>query len=248
MSDTVFKKVDFSLSSLLSQIESGQIGLPDIQRPFVWKNAKIRDLFDSMYRGYPVGYFLFWENGEPGTQKSIGTDQKQTVPNLLIVDGQQRLTSLYAVLKGIPVIRENYESEKIEIAFNPIDATFEVADAAIRKDPAFIPDISVIWSQATNLFEFAAKFLLNLKASRDVTGDEEDRIKAALMRLYSLTHYPFTALQLTASVDEEQVAEVWHPRTKMRSCQRKAAIITEIQIPLRLHIPRDEFQRRCIVK
>lgn len=209
MSDTVFKKVDFSLNALLSQIESGQIGLPDIQRPFVWKNAKIRNLFDSMYRGYPVGYLLFWENGDPATHKAIGTNQKQSVPSLLIVDGQQRLTSLYAVLKGIPVIRENYEADKIEIAFNPLDGTFEVADAAIRKDPAFIPDISVVWSQTTNLFEFAEQFLKTLKASREVTPAEEDRIKAALMRLYSLTHFPFTALQLTSAVDEEQVAEVF---------------------------------------
>lgn len=209
MSDTVFKKVDFSLSALLSQIESGQIGLPDIQRPFVWKNSKIRNLFDSMYRGYPVGYLLFWENGDPASQKAIGTNLKQSVSSLLIVDGQQRLTSLYAVLKGIPVVRENYQTEKIEIAFNPLDGTFEVADAAIRKDPAFIPDISVIWSQSTNLFEFAAKFLSDLKSAREFTSSEEDRIKAALMRLYSLTHFPFTALQLTSAVNEEQVSEVF---------------------------------------
>src|SRR6185312_5826094 len=112
-------------------------------------------------------------------------------------------------LKGIPVIRENYEAEKIEIAFNPLDGTFDVADAAIRKDPAFIPDISIVWSQSTNLFEFADKFLKALKTSREVTPAEEDKIKAALMRLYSLTHFPFTALQLTSAVDEEQVSEVF---------------------------------------
>jgi len=119
MNTTLFKEVGYSLSKLIDDIETGAIGLPDIQRPFVWKNAKVRDLFDSMYRGYPVGYFLFWENQVGEKTKQIGANDHQKVPQLLIVDGQQRLTSLYAVLKGIPVIRENYETESIEIAFRP---------------------------------------------------------------------------------------------------------------------------------
>src|SRR5665811_1574264 len=64
-----FKQVNFSLSTLVDQIDMGTIGLPDIQRPFVWKTVKVRDLFDSMFRGYPVGYLLFWENAfEPGAK------------------------------------------------------------------------------------------------------------------------------------------------------------------------------------
>lgn len=133
MNTTLFKEVGYSLSKLIDDIEMGEIGLPDIQRPFVWKNAKVRDLFDSMFRGYPVGYLLFWENQVGKNTKQIGVQNHQKIPNLLIVDGQQRLTSLYAVLKGIPVIRENYDSEQIEIAFRPVDGTFEVCDAAIRR-------------------------------------------------------------------------------------------------------------------
>jgi len=106
MSDTVFTKVDYTLGTLMDAIQLGTIGLPDIQRPFVWKNAKVRNLFDSMYRGFPVGYLLFWENAIDGT-KPIGTDGKQKVPQMLIVDGQQRLTSLYAVIKGVSIVREN---------------------------------------------------------------------------------------------------------------------------------------------
>jgi uncharacterized protein with ParB-like and HNH nuclease domain len=121
MSTTLFKEVSYSLSNLMDSIEMGDIGLPDIQRPFVWKNSKVRDLFDSMYRGYPVGYLLFWENQLEVGVKQIGTNAHQKVPGLLIVDGQQRMTSLYAVMKGIPVIRENYDAEKIEIAFRPLD-------------------------------------------------------------------------------------------------------------------------------
>ena len=98
MSETVFTKVDYDLGSLMNFIELGEIGLPDIQRPFVWPNTKVRNLFDSMYRGYPVGYFLFWQNAFGTDTRSIGTDPKQKSQRLLIVDGQQRLTSLYTVI------------------------------------------------------------------------------------------------------------------------------------------------------
>ncbi|MEG3057303.1 MAG: DUF262 domain-containing protein [Methanoculleus sp.] len=112
MSKTVFTQVGYSLDALVRLIELGTIGLPNIQRPFVWNNAKVRDLFDSMYRGYPVGYLLLWRNGLPD-DRPIGTDAKQTPPQLVIVDGQQRLTSLYAVVRGIPVVRKNYDTEQI---------------------------------------------------------------------------------------------------------------------------------------
>jgi len=99
MSETVFEKVDYDLGSLVKYIGLGEIGLPDIQRPFVWKNAKVRDLFDSMYKGYPVGYLLFWKNALIDATRVIGIDNKQKPPRLVIVDGQQRLTSLYAVIR-----------------------------------------------------------------------------------------------------------------------------------------------------
>ncbi|MCU0836003.1 MAG: DUF262 domain-containing protein [Chromatiaceae bacterium] len=158
MSDTVFTKVDYTLGALMDAVAMGTIGLPDIQRPFVWKNAKVRNLFDSMYRGYPVGYLLLWENANVEDSRTIGSDSKQKVPSLLIVDGQQRLTSLFAVVKGVPVVRENYASEQIEIAFSPLTEKFEVADAAIRRDKTFIPNISVQWNPETDLFDREAGY------------------------------------------------------------------------------------------
>src|SRR3990172_5345722 len=107
MSITLFKEVSYTLSKLLHDIEMGEIGLPEIQRPFVWPNSKVRDLFDSMYKGFPVGYLLFWANGAGDGHRQIGMDEKQKVARLLIIDGQQRLTSLYAVIQGIEVVREN---------------------------------------------------------------------------------------------------------------------------------------------
>jgi len=210
MATTVFTEVRHSLLSLIEQISLGEIGLPDIQRPFVWKNTKVRDLFDSMYRGFPVGYLLFWASGATGKVRQIGADSKQKVPRLLIVDGQQRLTSLYAVLKGIPVLRDDFTHEKISIAFRPRDARFEVADAAIRKDPEFIPDISDLWSGELHWSKFERQFIDRLRERGVLTSDEEEeRIRDCIDQLKDLRTYPFTVLELSTSVDEEQVAEVF---------------------------------------
>src|SRR5205085_7517539 len=115
MKATLFKEVSYSLSKLIEDIDMGEIGLPDIQRPFVWTAAKVRDLFDSMYKGFPVGYLLFWANGAGTGHRQIGSDPKQKIARLLIVDGQQRLTSLYSVLKSRPVVTQDYVTQYIQI-------------------------------------------------------------------------------------------------------------------------------------
>ncbi|HET6567597.1 MAG TPA: DUF262 domain-containing protein [Rhodothermales bacterium] len=209
MNTTLFKKVDYTLSKLIHDIDHGEIGLPDIQRPFVWEAAKVRDLFDSMYKGFPVGYLLFWANALASSSRVIGIEGKQAIPHLLIVDGQQRLTSLYAVLKGRPVLDKDYKERRIQIAFRPTDASFEVADAAIRRNPEYIPDISALWAGEVSRNRFVRQFIDRLKASREVDDDEEDYLIETIDRLYDLHNYPFTVLELSASVDEEQVADVF---------------------------------------
>jgi len=209
MSETVFTKVDYDLGSLVKFVSLGEIGLPDIQRPFVWKNSKVRNLFDSMYKGYPVGYLLFWQNGLAADSRSIGTDPKQKAPRLVVVDGQQRLTSLYAVVKGVPVIRENYESELIRVAFNPLEEKFEIADAAIMRDPAYISDISALWNNETDLFEVVDDYLKGLKASREVSDEGVKKVRKAITKLQGLLSFPFTALELASNISEEDVSEVF---------------------------------------
>lgn len=209
MSETVFTKVDYDLGSLVKYIGLGEIGLPDIQRPFVWKNAKVRDLFDSMYKGYPVGYLLFWQNALAETARTIGAENKQKPPRLVIVDGQQRLTSLYAVVKNIPVLRENFETENIQIAFNPLEERFEVADAAIIRDKAFIPSISVLWNENTDLFEVVEGYLEGLGISREISTDESKAIKKSISKLQGLLSFPLTALELASDIDEEAVSDVF---------------------------------------
>jgi hypothetical protein len=209
MSETLFKQVNYTVGSLVEFIHLGQIGLPDLQRPFVWPNTKVRDLFDSMYRGYPVGYLLFWQNAFNDDARGIGTASKQKVPDLLIVDGQQRLTSLYAVVKGISVTREDYSTEHIEIAFNPLLETFEVVDAAIRRDKSYLQSISTLWAKNADLFELVETYLRDLAISHEITDDQRRQIRRSVTRLTNLLTFPFTALDLSASISEEQVSEVF---------------------------------------
>ncbi|MCC0011796.1 MAG: DUF262 domain-containing protein [Sphingomonadaceae bacterium] len=205
----IFTTSNVPISSLIEDIDMGKIGLPELQRPFVWPNVNVRDLFDSLYRGYPAGFLLFWKTGAEGGLKSIGTGPKQSVPELAIVDGQQRLTSLYAVVKGMEVLRSNFKKERIQIAFNPLSGRFDVADAAIKKDRAFIPDISVLWTPDFKAGAFRKAFLSQLTEIREISDDEEAAIEDAIDHLRNLPNYNFVALTLASSVDEETIAEVF---------------------------------------
>ncbi len=207
---TCFKRVDYDLDGLLHFIDLGDIALPDIQRPFVWSNAKVRDLFDSMYRGFPVGYFLFWENtNETGVKQiGVGTKQHNTAARL-IVDGQQRLTSLYAVFRAQKVLDADYKERQIEISFRPRDGKFDVADAAIRRDPEWIPNISELWANGKSSYTLVKEFLAKVREKSELTDEEEEVIAHNLDRLFDLRKYPFTALEIAASVDEEQVADIF---------------------------------------
>lgn len=209
MSKTVYKKIDYDLSSLISDIRIGAIALPELQRPFVWKNAKVRNLFDSMYRGFPVGFFLFWEPARIDGARAIGTDGKQKTPRLLVVDGQQRLTSLYAVMTGTAVVREGYDPERIEISFNPLQEKFEVADATTRNNRLFLPNITAIWDPETDFDDLKEEYFTRLAEVQTLADEERRKARSALNRLEKLSSYPFTALELTADVDEEQVSEVF---------------------------------------
>lgn len=209
MKATLFKEVGYSLSTLIDNIDMGIIGLPDIQRPFVWKAARVRDLFDSMYKGFPVGYLLFWANGLENGHKQIGVDKKQKVPDLLIIDGQQRLTALYSVMKNVPIVKKDYTQQKIMISFRPKDQVFDVTDAAIIQNPECIADISVIWSDDLGLYSFTTEFIERLRQNREVSKEEEKQIADTINQLYNLRGYPFTALELSHTINEEQVSEVF---------------------------------------
>jgi hypothetical protein len=208
---TLFKKIDYTLDGLLHAVDLGEIGLPEIQRPFVWNAIRVRDLFDSMYQGFPVGYLLFWANDEmSAVTRQIGVDGKQRkVPRLLVVDGQQRLTSLYAVVRGLAVLNADWEEQRINIAFNPREGSFEVATAISGRDPEFIPDVSTLWTTEGGTYKVINEFIAELSKTRELSDEEKESVAANIARAAELKSYPFTALEIESSVDEEKVADIF---------------------------------------
>ncbi len=226
MAPTVYRDTGYALTHLIEEIRHGKIALPDIQRPFVWSDTQVRDLFDSMYRGYPVGTLMFWETGADVGIRQVGGDENDGVARLLIVDGQQRLTALFAVLTGRPVLSSRYTRKQISIAFRPADETFEVASAAIKRDPEYIADITVLW--ADRYRSMVRSFLDKLGAHRgaafdstdDNWSDEQDLLEEKIDRVRDLRDFRFQVLELNANASEEQVAEIF-VRTNSQGVQLK---------------------------
>lgn len=204
----LFKTTTHSVAGLVQDIRKGVIGLPDIQRPFLWENTQVRDLLDSMYKGFPVGALLLWQVTDPSAT-TIGADSKQSSPSMLIVDGQQRLTSLYAVRTGTPVRRKGHAVERIKIAFRPADRRFEVSTPIIERDGEWISDISALWAKETAQYNFITDFLERQRNNRSLTAKEEKALSDAINHLYGVDNYVFTALELQSGLDEEFVADIF---------------------------------------
>ncbi|MCG3152606.1 MAG: hypothetical protein GEEBNDBF_01908 [bacterium] len=211
----LFRDTGHPLEWLLANIAQGDLALPDIQRPFVWSSTKVRDLFDSMFRGFPVGFLLLWESPHDIDSRQVGVEQKSRQrPKWLIIDGQQRLTSLYAVMRGIPILDKEYREKHIHIAFCPLEGKFEVTDAAIRKDPMWLPDITEVWAPGSSQSKLRKDFIQRLAKAREekglqLTEAEEEQIEQMLNRLFALKDFRFTALEVDSGVAEDQVAEIF---------------------------------------
>jgi hypothetical protein len=216
MSTQLFSHTQYPIDALLSQIESGDLSVPDLQRPFIWKRSRVRDLFDTLYRGYPAGYFLFWSTPEAvDSHRVVGSGDKVTGLKM-IVDGQQRLTSLYCVMRGKFIDDDNGVPQPIRISFNPLTEEFAVADAARENDPEWLTNISDIWNNEQGAWAFTNLFIDNLAKAREggdepggLTDEEKQRVGTNLGRLASLTSYQFSALELSADLDIDEVAEVF---------------------------------------
>src|SRR5438128_6201963 len=141
------------IETLLTWVKSGEIAIPEIQRPFVWEATKVRNLLDSLYQGYPIGYLIAWRN--PKVRLKDGTT---SAGKRILIDGQQRVTALMASLLGVEVLTEDYETVQIRIAFNPQEEKFEVANPAIRKNVAWIPDVPRVFEPSTSLFQMLADY------------------------------------------------------------------------------------------
>ena len=175
----MFSNTTLTVNQLIEKIDTGELGLPELQRPFIWKDAKVRDLFDSMMRGYPIGYLMLWECPALEKKKTIGVDaHSYEAPKEVIIDGQQRLTSLYAVMKGKKIINSKYDEKPIIISYSPLKNKFEVGYQATKKDPEWIYNISEVFT-TSNITKLIINFTKKLEAYRMSKGEElsEDTLK-----------------------------------------------------------------------
>ena len=145
MTGEKFTLMQYPVSAILGLIAAEDFVIPEIQRPFVWKRSQVRDLIDSLYQGYPTGYIITWKNPDVRTKDGGRSNGKK-----VLIDGQQRITALMAAIAGQEVLDEDFNRDRIKIAFNPLatddSKRFAVQDASHLKDKRWIPDISVVFS------------------------------------------------------------------------------------------------------
>lgn len=221
MSQQLFKNVPYDLRTLLNDVNIGRIGLPDLQRPFVWKDNKIRELLDSMIKGFPIGYIMLWESPQIyDSNKSghIGIEAKKIdIPKSLVIDGQQRLTALLGAIYGIKVKDKDYNEKNIRISYNPIKVKFEVWSQAYDRDPEWISQISDVFSADLDhaLPSFRKKYIREYNASREKNGldvlsdEEEDMIESNLNRLLELLTYNLPVMEISDKASEEDVSDIF---------------------------------------
>lgn len=213
----IFELGQRSIGSLMSDIELEVIALPDLQRPFVWEDTKVRDLLDSLFVGFPVGTLVFWHISNGKEARALGAEKSSVQATTLVIDGQQRLTSLYAVMRGLDVVGKDGAPRKIAIAFRPRDGRFEVADAAIRNDPEFLPNVTELWDGRRLPSEIRRELIETLQdKGRVVDNDYTDAVDSNIGRAHALSDYRFptvdirkTAARRDDEVTEEDVADIF---------------------------------------
>src|SRR3990170_3813624 len=125
-------KIDTTVGKLVDMVRDGELRLPEMQRRYVWPATRVRDLLDSLYRGYPTGSVLVWETTQEAPTMDMAVDQDKSpfAGHKLLLDGQQRLTSLSSVINGNPVTVRG-RKRPIQILFNlehPEGAPTEVTE------------------------------------------------------------------------------------------------------------------------
>ena len=186
------------IETLLAWVKSGEIAIPEIQRPFVWSAIQVRDLMDSLYKGYPVGYIIAWKN--PNVRLKDGSLSEG---RKILIDGQQRVTALTAALVGQKVVDKNYKEVRIQIAFNPLEEKFEVSNPAIRKSKQWLPDIAPVIQGDISLLRLIREY-----QSANPDADEE-QLEYVFTRLLGLAKLQIGLIELNADLDIETVTEIF---------------------------------------
>lgn len=185
------------VQALLSWVKTGQIAIPEMQRPFVWTTTKVRDLLDSLYRGYPIGYLITWQSQEVGLKDGTVSGFKQ-----ILIDGQQRITAMTAALVGHEVVDKDYSRKRIKIAFNPQTEEFATLTAIIGRDPEWISDVAEFMNAGSTYS--AIRSYLDRNPEADVT-----QVERAFGRLAGIQNAQVGIITLADNLDIETVTDIF---------------------------------------
>ena len=186
------------IGTVLAWVNSNEIAIPEIQRPFVWEATKVRDLMDSLYQGYPIGYIIAWKNPNVRLKNGQIADGKK-----ILIDGQQRITAMSAAILGKQIINKDYKKAKIIISFNPVEEKFEVFNSAIEKDKRWIANISPLFNPDSSLFNIVKKYVAENPEAN------EESIWKTLNQLVSITGKQIGMIELDGTLDIETVTEIF---------------------------------------
>lgn len=188
----------YQISSILDWVKTGQIAIPEIQRPFVWKTSKIRDLIDSLYQGYPIGYIITWQN--PSVKLKDGTESGG---KKILIDGQQRITALQASIAGLPIVNNEYKEVRVRIAFNPMTESFETLTPVLKKRPEWISDISELMKDDASYFDVIDEYVeKNPEVDKKV-------IQNNIQKLVGIKTKQVGMIELEQYLDIETVTEIF---------------------------------------
>ena len=198
MSNSRYSLHQYSVDTLLNWIRTEEIVIPEIQRPFVWSANKVRDFIDSLYHGYPVGYLITWPKSEVSLRGGESSNRER-----ILIDGQQRTMALRAALLGKKVLTKKYKEQQIQIAFHPDQESFAVATKAIRNNPEWISDISIVFNSNSGLFRLIEEYCER--------NDELDKYEMAerIGKLYEIRNNSLGVIDLNEDIDIETVVEIF---------------------------------------
>jgi len=188
----------YTIENVLNWVKSEEMAIPEIQRPFVWNKKQVTNLIDSLYRGYPIGYLIAWKN--PNIRLKDGTLSEG---KKILIDGQQRVTALTTSVLGQQVVNDDYEKERIQVAFNPITEEFASLNPAIEKDSSWIHDVAPIINGTARISQIIREY-----CQKNPTKDEliiEDHLE----NLRQISRKQIGFVELESDLDIDTVNEIF---------------------------------------
>ncbi len=192
------------LEQVLNSIKSGDIAIPEIQRPFVWKAKQVRDLIDSLYTGYPTGYLIISQSPNIRLKNGKISDGEK-----LMIDGQQRVTALMTAIMGIEVVDADFKKKRIKISFNPLandeneEERFKVQDNSTLRDKRWIADIADVFKPSFDLWNFVNEYC---KMNEGASGSE---INTILRQLQDIENRQMGLITLNKDLTIDEVTEIF---------------------------------------